>query len=388
MILSPEIRFYISGREEEIRPGSVLWRHSLAGTRPFFPSQKSNIPGEVLIGDYFMAAKRFLSHENYQILRSALSEAPGESKVIKAVAVSLIKHGAFYHPMKVDVAAKDGATISFVLNGAVSIPGMELLEKEYSLLKGLEKKGLGACIPGVMGMARFMENGRRFGFFLGQWFQGFREFHVTGSSGSRRIAVWDDLGNTSYLSLEQAAPMYEQAARILTRLYDLETFAQVFPWHHAAGDFVANIDDPNFPVRLISVRGYDCLVEFPLDPSGLYVLPSLLFFFLNLSLRIRLDRRDGTGEPVFMAEPVLTACVKGFLTGLSQKKNKSPGDLVQGFTRFIHAFDPKTLADILERMISNWHSGPSELSLIKRGMKSHCAAIHGIFKNCSSPDFY
>lgn len=396
MIQPPEFFFNISGKNEEILPGSVLWNHSLSG-RIFdsaVPIQKSSAPGGLTIGEYFSAAKRFLSKDNAHVIRSA--QPDGEP--IQKVVVSLIKHGAFYHPMKVEVLSKDGRTSSFVLNGAVSEPGLALLKKEHGLLARLGQKSPGNFIPRVFGMGIFLENGREFGFFLGQWFNGFREFHVTGPRGGRRIVVWDDFGNSSYLSFAQAASVYEQISFILTSFYGLETFEQVFPWHHAAGDFVVDPEIPGLPVKMISVRGYSPLVEFPSDPQGRYILPSLLFFFLNLSLRIRIDRLDGIGETVFMNESVLTACVRGFLRGLRQKnissqfplsgEIQSQGDLVQDFAGFFRGFSPETLQNIIEKMTEDWHPGASELGLIGRHAESHCAAIHGIFKNKWIQDFY
>ncbi|WP_022667228.1 hypothetical protein [Desulfospira joergensenii] len=405
MIQSPECSFYISGNNQEILPGSPLWALPLSGRisqyDPSVQSQNSDIPGDLTIGDYFSACRTFLSADKGRILYSALSQTSQGKKGIKKISLFLIKHGAFYHPVKIDVDADDGGTVSFVLNGAVSDPGLALLKREYGLLAMLGEKNAGDLIPRVFGMGRFMEKGHEFGFFLGEWFQGFREFHITGSKEPRRIAVWEDSGNSSFLSLEQALPIYEQVAFILTSFYDLDTFEQIFPWHHAAGDFVADIEKPDLPVKLISVRGYGPLVEFPSDPTGQYVLPSLLFFFLNLSLRIRLDRLDGTGEAVFLDEPVLRACVKGFFKGLQDHENQHPdapsglddpsgkrSPLAEGFVQFIRGFDAGTLEEIIGKMMDQWRPGASESDLINNCLESHCAAIHGIFKNSRAQDFY
>ena len=60
-----------------------------------------------------------------------------------------------------------------------------------------------------------------------------------------------------YRSIE----VYRQAAFILTLYYDVETFEQIFPWHHAAGDFVVKADEGAVDVRLVTARQYAPMIE-------------------------------------------------------------------------------------------------------------------------------
>jgi hypothetical protein len=46
---------------------------------------------------------------------------------------------------------------------------------------------------------------------------------------------------------------------LLTAYYNIDTGEQIFPWHHAAGDFVVTPLAEGFPVKLIAVRGYAIL---------------------------------------------------------------------------------------------------------------------------------
>ena len=91
--------------------------------------------------------------------------------------------------------------------------------------------------------------------FLGEWFSGFNEFHLSRdpATGQGRILVWDYGAGDFFLSPEQAAGVYKEAAKILTAYYNLETFEQIFSWHHAAGDFVLKLEKGRMKVRLITV---------------------------------------------------------------------------------------------------------------------------------------
>ena len=58
--------------------------------------------------------------------------------------------------------------------------------------------------------------------FLGDWFDGFHEFHLTrrSDSGGPVIRVWDGADCPCLLSKKQAADVYRTASMILTACYD------------------------------------------------------------------------------------------------------------------------------------------------------------------------
>jgi hypothetical protein len=235
---------------------------------------------------------------------------------------------------------------------------------------------------------------RKVGFFLGEWFEGFREFHISRPDGDPKIAVWASNGEIDYLSLENAAIIYEQIAHILTVHYNVDTGEQIFPWHHAAGDFVVGPQAEGFPVKLITVRGYEPVMEF--DPDGIdpgrQMLPPLLFFFLNLTLRAQMDRLDGVGSLVFLGEKILRATVTGFLRGLEGKTEqgvaqapiegaKEIQSLKNVFVRFMAGFSREQIAAILASLVETWPINVSERNLAGEHLESHSAAVYSLFKN-------
>ena len=154
--------------------------------------------------------------------------------------------------------------------------------------------------------------------FLGDWFDGFHEFHLTRRPDREdpAIIVWDGASAPCLLSETQAADLYRNMAMILTACYDPISACQIFPWHHAAGDFVVRVEADGVSVRLITVRDYvpmsGCTAE-PDDERSL--LDALVVFFIHLSVRMRLDRLDGVSEVAWASDRCLAPMVDGFFLG-------------------------------------------------------------------------
>lgn len=299
-----------------------------------------------------------------------------------ALRLYLEKHGAYYHPVRVVAAGKDTAAV-FVLNGAVSGRGRRLMRREVPLLDTLASRFNGPVIPAVYASGDISGPGGDAGFFLGQWFEGFHEFHATGSGDA--VAVWRPGRADLILPLGEALPVYGNIARVLVLAYDLGTGSEIYPWHHAAGDFIVDPSSPELPVRLVTVRGYGGLSDMDMGSTGPY--PALLFFLLNLTLRMRLDRTDGVGKPVFLDKSVLDASLKGAFTGLKEKDLPGP-DFLSGFLGFLSGFGEEQLLEILVHMLDTWPPGASETEIIQANLAGHCREIKALFNSRDRLDFY
>ncbi|OGR11698.1 MAG: hypothetical protein A2097_05430 [Desulfobacula sp. GWF2_41_7] len=382
--------FFISGEEEAVFPGSRLWELPLSGIRSGregdFPSESASQGSKITVGDYFLASCEVLSGKEFLILRKGLGAVfsrPVSKVDIAGVSVFLEKHGAFYHPLKIRVELKNSQTCFFVLNGAVSGPGLSLIETEYALISRLNKFFLKSYLPRIFGLDILETQKGRIGFFLGEWFQDYKEFHVTGGSGQRKIVIWESDGSCRYLPEKSMLPVYREAARILTFYYNIDTFEQIYPWHHAAGDFIVREAGGRFHVRLVTVRGYSPLTEFGSDEADQknHILPSLLVFFFTLSLKMRLDRIDGTGEAVMLGDGVLTTIVDGFLDALDEKsKVYDYGDLRQVFTTFLNGFSLDQIMNTVAAILESCDWNPVENLLIKENLESHCRILQSVFK--------
>ncbi len=383
--------FFVSGEENQVFPGSQLWDVPLSGekTSKFCEISSQNIAKTqaITIGDYFSAAKQFLAENDFLKIRTGLDiffKRPVPIHQVERIVVSLEKHGAFYHPIKVQVRNKINQSCSFVLNGAVSKPGLALIENEFQLISHLNSTFSKHYLPKAYGADVFKTVKGKIGFFLGEWLEGYKEFHVTENRGIRQTVIWESDGTCHYISEESALPIYQEVSRILTYYYDIETFEQVFPWHHAAGDFIVKKKNGRTEVKLITVRGYSSLMELgeQNDNKTIYILPALLFFFLNLTIRVRLDRLDGTGPTVFLGDKIIKPIVNGFLSGLDEKKGHHDyGDIKLSFMEFFGQFNLEQIIELMENMLKSCHSDGSEFELINKNMKSHCQILHSIFKN-------
>jgi hypothetical protein len=311
---------------------------------------------------YFKAAHGFLSSNAYKPLLTAVSKTlqnPIKINEINEINIILEKHGEYYHPGRIEVLV-EGQTVALVLNVALSSQGRACLQREYGLLRQLNEAYAWKFLPQVYarGEAK-LANGQKASLFVGQWFQDFHEFHLVRNpdSGKPCLVVWDPLQGPRPVSISQAEAIYEQAATILTAYFDLITLDQIFAWHHAAGDFVVNMDQAQPRVKLITVRQYAPLFE-QVEPDAATLMQALLVFLLNLSIRMRLDRFDGVGDMAWAQDVAVPATVQGFFKGLGLQltardlpqevalhfrnylKMQLKDDLLEGLTAVATRFDP------------------------------------------------
>jgi len=371
----PEIHFAIGDAAPSVRPDEGVWSAPLPQNRSGI---SANGPGDgVQCGDYLTAVGEFISRDGFRMLSAAASRltradlTPGD---LDSIIVRLVKHGAFYHPVKLEVSA--GKHVAhLVVNGAVSDVGREGIGQEYRNLQRLASVA-GRWIPEVFGRGECTTPaGHPVSLFLAEWIEGFCEFHLTGDSGA--IVVWDPERGNYHLTGDVLKRVYAEAARILTLCYDIETFEQVFPWHHASGDFVVRHRDGLPEVRLITVRGYVALIDNP-DRDEAIVLQALLVFLLNLSIRMRLDRLDGTGSVAWAGPFVLEAVVCGFFRGLAQKSDSRWIDrpLVDAFREHILDWSPTELLELAAPLAEAFPVQQADLPVIRDHLESHVHELH------------
>jgi hypothetical protein len=386
MTSSPRLRFYLTGRRTPVCRSDGLWQAPLPLNRsPRSEHAPARLGPEATYGAYFDAISDFLGWRDFQRLREAIGsrrQVSPEQLDLSEIQVFLEKHGAFYHPARIETIAA-GYGESFVLNVAVSPAGAAAIQREFSLLAELNRLQPDGYLPQVYSLASGGGPGRRrWPLFLGEWFENFSECHLTRrpADGAPGILVWDARDGVFFLSEAQTRQFYRQVARILTAYFDLSTTRQIFPWHHAAGDFVVQCQNERVAVKLITVRQFLPILRPPHAPTE--SLPETLFFFLaNLSLQTRLDRLEGVGDVVWSDDLAVAETLDGVLMGLEDKHPALSGHFID----YLGAFSLEEIGDFFQAVLKTVDSRAPEFSLISKHLGDHSHLMfHAVRKRAAA----
>jgi hypothetical protein len=370
---------------------------------------------------YFHSIKDFLSQDEFKPFLSSLSQKLGKEihlKEVNEIIVRTEKHGLLYHPASIEPILKEGRA-KFGLNVAISDSGRYWLKEEYGVLQKLHTKFDLPYLPRVYCFSEL----NALSFLLEDWFEGYHEFHISkDNEGTQRLKLWDfDYGYT-YLSSEQSFELYRQASQILTLYYDLSDFSQIFPWHHAGGDFVVKIEDkaighphPNPPpsrgradrgsplsregesisfadkyppstggrglgggginVRLTTARRYEPFIGF-VDEDTLNPILALCYYLLNLTIRMRLDKLDGLGESVWVEDFCVEATVQGFLDALRLKDElRFYFNSEDEFFSILRSFTREDIKTIFSPLI-DLYKETSDFIVIRKNLDKHIEELH------------
>lgn len=381
--MNPIFKFSLSPDEPALTPESELWSAPLPDTRHAFShSGGGDGSGHAMTyGDYFTAVEHFLCGDNCSVLRDAvlhLTDNPAAPAEIRDVSVFLVKFGAFYHPSYVLV----GGHLPFVLNVAASTVGRKMIAQEYQNLSRLDTEFKTSYWPKVFGIGQGEDSkGRRIPMFLGQWFDGYYEFHLTGEDpGRRNVVAWDTLKGHRVLSKDQASACMEQAAFILTHAYNPLTFETIGHWHHAAGDFVIALDDDEVALRLITVRNYAPMIENP-QPDVTTILDALLVFLVRISMQLRLDRLDGIGRVACYGDDVVPAIWRGFFRGLHAiaPLHGLPDDFDTTVKEYVVLHSTEQLKSMAVSVIEKTPFSADEQDLLRRILDDHISTFISAF---------
>jgi hypothetical protein len=359
---------------------------------------------------YFRAITNFLSRENFQPLLDAVNESLGtdfDLSSLNEISVRTEKHGALYHPASIEVMSKKGG-VKFDLNVAVTDTGKDSLKREFTILKTLNARFNLPYIP----KPYYLDELHSMVFLLEEWFEGYHEFHIAKSEdGKQQMKLWEYGKGDRFLSSEQGFEIYRQIAMILTLYYDIENYRMIFPWHHAAGDFIVKIEDKrNSPsphpspqgrgnikgdphrgrgegymrdqidVRLTTVRGYEPFMGSDINEMINPVL-ALFYFLLHLSIQMRLDKLDGVGDVVWADEKCVDATLAGFFLGLESKKAFLNYCGSQGeFLKLLRSFSMDDLATTFKPIIKQYEK-TKDFPVIERNFGNHVARLYLTLRN-------
>ncbi len=364
----PEIKFLVASPAGDIPIDEKKLDFPLEGD-PLKTSYKT----------YFDSIKNFLLKNKYSSIISSINKAVRtEIKLneIQKIIVRTEKHGALYHPASLEIFFNENR-IKFGLNVAITETGKDSLKKEFAILEMLLNKFNFKYIPEPYSL----DENDAMVFLVEEWFEDYHEFHISEiKDGKSKVKFWEYGKGESLLSNEQSYELYRQSAMILTLYYDVNNFRLIYPWHHAAGDFVAKINlkdeknqieiKNNVSVKLTTVRGYEPFMGS--DESGnLNPVIGLFYFLLHLSIQMRLDKIDGTGNIVWADIDCLKATLKGFLEGLESKEDfiENFGS-VTDFIRLLKSFNKENLLKTFMPIVENFEN-TKDFPVINENLEAH-----------------
>ena len=389
----PHFSFFISHSKEPVAEDSLIWQQPI----PLRLDALMKHAGESLShAVYFRAAQAFLEANSFEVMIRAVSRQLNrdvKAADIDEIRICLEKHGEFYHPARIETVVYQ-KKLCFVLNVAVSETGRHFIKKEFQILNRLNAAQSLQYLPQAYEFGRTSgSNGKNFAMFLGQWFEGYHEFHISMDPVDKKpkIMVWDEVRGRFFLSVEQTKTLYAQVSEILTGYYNLESFEQIFSWHHAAGDFVVKTEKGKLELRLVTVRQYAAIIEdqkntptTPDDPQR--ILQVLLIFFLSLSIHMRLDRLDGIGEMVWSDGVAVEATLIGFLEALSMKPDVAslPDSPLACFIAYLASCTEGDLIALTEAIVSRFNPQMPELPIVKKNFGEHVETLYAAIQQILS----
>jgi len=366
-----DIVYRITGYDGVVRPGHPLWGKPL----PTLKKTGSSAPPEttppaVTHADYFQAVQTYLTGPGRAHIQKALVSRVPPRKTPPhpdRIEVILEKHGEFYHPSRICVPL-DGTMTALALNVAVTPAGGAWMASEIDALTRVANRMPPDSLPTVYGHDEIQGSGNRvFPMFLADWFEGFHEFHlsVDPHNGCQGMVVWDTAAAPFFLSARQMAAVHRQVAFLLTRAFNPRTSEQVYPWHHASGDFILRTTGDAVDLRLITVRQYAPTMgdgKEELTPESR--LMALLVFFLNLTVRNRLDRLNGTGPPAWADGAAVPATIGGFFDALQE-------DLAMEFGAFLRCYCAEEMMELLGLVAERYGLMPLENDVVRSNLAPH-----------------
>ena len=340
-------------------------------------------------GHYLCLVQQFIARDAYQLLLRAINDrrkktTPLKLNNIDEIVIRSEKHGCLYHVARIEVRVQE-TLIRFVVNVTFSLRGKDCMNREFSVLQQLHKK-YPSFLPHVYFKGEEksqVEQSREVSalMFLGEWFTGYHEFHLSMDpvDSKQKVVIWNFDHGYQSVSDREGRTIYQQAAKMLTLCYDINTFRQVFPWHHSAGDFIVKLDPDNghVDVKLITIRGYNPLVALSTDvPNN--KLAALIHFLSVLSIRMRLDRLDGTGDIAWADDIYVNGVIEGFLDALKIKERAGEYNLgkVEELIHIMQCLTKDEWKNILTESLDIYDENDPDFPVILHHLNNHAAKLY------------
>jgi len=391
-----EIKYLFSSPEGDISlepvEDPVFGGEDLA--RPFLLTPSEPHPF-LTLGDYFEAIRAFILKDQGKrlvyILKERLNREIGLDSIHK-ILIRSEKHGALYHLASVEVLVDD-KQMKLAVSTAVSVKGKGLLTHEYEMLKYLNSSLRLPYLPNVhlIGEVKCKAGNRKsetLHMFISEWFEDYHEWHLSidENDNCQKICIWDLKNGNRYVSREEAFEIFRQMSKILTLYYDPDDFRQIYPWHHAAGDFIVRTRNTKIDVRLTTARKYQSIMDY-FSEETINPMIAVVYFFLNLTVRMRLDKLDGVGKTVWAGDFCVNAITEGFFDAIKvmEAEGGYPLGRAEDLCSLLKSFGEEEVKNLFNPL-HNWYQegDPADFSVIQANLRSHVNLLCHALQNLGS----
>ncbi len=359
--------------------------------RPFRISPKNTHPF-LTLGDYLEGLRDFVLQDEGRPLCRALSDRSEERVLpedLRSIHIRTEKHGTLYHVACVEAWLRSRPDpLRLCASTAVSETAKRWLTREVETLEELRRIFASPFLPEPLcfGPAVCGSGAKTASVLvlLADWFEGFHEWHLENRSpeGPSSVRIWDQARGYCWATREEARSLFRGASRILTLTYDPAARRQIRAWHHAAGDFVVRPRNGSVEVRLTTARRYAPLPGLGPD-SGLHPAVSLVPFFLDTVLRMRLDKDRGVGDALWAGDEAVQGAVAGFLDGAAERTRAGKPILQKDIEifRLLGSFSREELQTLHEPVLRLMEGeDPSDRALVQERLADHVTLLHRVLR--------
>jgi len=282
----------------------------------------------------------------------------------------------------------EGQSVKYAVNTAVSERGKAWLDREYDLLSRMWEAFHLPYLPKVYFGGQIVcqvgSGTDSISMFLAEWFEDYHEWHLSleEKDQMQKLCIWDQKRGHRFATQEESFEIYKQASKILTLYYDIKDFRQIYPWHHAAGDFVMKNKGGFIDVRLTTARGYEPFMGF-VEEKEINPWVALIYLLLHLTLKMRLDKVDGIGDVAWAEDFVVEAVIEGFFGGLTVMKHNGryPLGKLEDLRSLLKSFNEGELYKLFQPLLKAYREEDADdFSMITSKLESHISHLYRVIQ--------
>ena len=105
----------------------------------------------------------------------------------------------------------------------------------------------------------------------------------------------------------------------------------------------------------------------------------MVYFFLNLTLKMRLDKLDGVGETVWAGNFSVDATIQGFFEALNMMNAQGRYGLgkIEELCSLLQSFHPTELERLFQSLLTLYQDeDPADLFMIQQNLNRHVLFLH------------